>query len=142
MSEIKIILYYADWCGHCKAFKPEWEKLKKKLQNTNIKVEEYEESVDGDKMNEDEIQGFPTIRIIKDKKTSDYNGKRDSESIYHFLTKGGSTNKISEKEGQFNQCGGYQGGFSKRISKEDDQKFKVKYLKYKAKYLKLKSKLN
>ena len=31
-SDIKVILFSADWCGHCKKFKPDWEKLKKKLR--------------------------------------------------------------------------------------------------------------
>ena len=26
-----MILYYADWCGHCKTMKPEWEKATSKL---------------------------------------------------------------------------------------------------------------
>ena len=24
-----MIIYYAEWCGHCQRLKPEWKKLKK-----------------------------------------------------------------------------------------------------------------
>ena len=33
------VLYYVDWCPHCKVVKPEWEKLEndKSLKNVTIK---------------------------------------------------------------------------------------------------------
>ena len=36
-----MVLYYAEWCGHCNAMKPEWEKVvdmltKKKTNNETI----------------------------------------------------------------------------------------------------------
>ena len=29
-----VVLFYADWCGHCNAMKPEWNKAVKKLANS------------------------------------------------------------------------------------------------------------
>ena len=31
-NDVKVILYYAEWCGHCQRFKPEWAKLKEELE--------------------------------------------------------------------------------------------------------------
>ena len=34
----KLVMYYADWCGHCKRAKPEMVKLEEKLKEQNNKV--------------------------------------------------------------------------------------------------------
>ena len=43
--------FYADWCGHCKTFKPEWAKLEStinrmgnKIKGNNVTVKSYEDS--------------------------------------------------------------------------------------------------
>ena len=77
----KISLFYADWCGHCNSFKPEWEKLKIILPKNNIEFAEYEDSKDSDIINSNNIEGFPTIKIETNEGTFDYDGRRDAESI-------------------------------------------------------------
>ena len=39
----EITLYYANWCGHCKRFKPVWNSIKPILKANNVKVSEYEQ---------------------------------------------------------------------------------------------------
>ena len=57
-----LVIFYAEWCGHCKRCMPEVEKLK----NENIEGVEII-TIDSDKnpemIKEHNVQGFPTIRM-------------------------------------------------------------------------------
>ena len=56
MKDIVVTLYYANWCGHCKDFKPEWNLFAsvcnnkelnyeiKHTYNVSLSCREYEES--------------------------------------------------------------------------------------------------
>jgi thiol-disulfide isomerase/thioredoxin len=86
-------LYYANWCGHCKTFKPEWEQLKQQVgANSNIKLEEFEDQQLGPNqalINGQPIRGYPTLKIkvsSANKSTEyEYDGKRNANSILYHL---------------------------------------------------------
>jgi thiol-disulfide isomerase/thioredoxin len=94
----KIILFYADWCGYCKRFIPIWEDLKldEKLKNVkfiNVDMSNEKKIITGDLntsdlnlVNEVQINGFPTIKILHKGILTDYNNKREKEDIISFLT--------------------------------------------------------
>jgi thiol-disulfide isomerase/thioredoxin len=72
-----IILYYADWCGHCKHLKPTYQQLIDMSDKLGVSVAAVNsDESDGllqriqsmGKNSEYEVQGFPTI-------VSYYNGK-------------------------------------------------------------------
>ena len=94
MSNTKITLYHADWCGHCKNFLPNWNALTKYFDSHNIKHEDFEDSRDHDVVESAGIQGFPTIRISKNGKEYDYHGDRSVDAIIHELApqEGGNLN--------------------------------------------------
>lgn len=117
-------LFYADWCGHCQNFKPEWQKFKELANKNNIKVEEYEADKDKQKVEEADVNGFPTIRINKE----DYNGQRTAEAILAYI-KGDKMDG-----GEYKQCGGKRQ--KKSLNPHHEDYYKIKYYKYKAKYLK------
>ena len=60
-KQLKATLYYANWCGHCKTFKPIWKKIMNEYKdNKNISFENYEE----EKMTQEQLSNvkyFPTI---------------------------------------------------------------------------------
>lgn len=60
-SDNEILFFYADWCGHCKHFKPEWNKFEEWAKINNIKCR----SINGENYNElttkYKIEGYPTV---------------------------------------------------------------------------------
>ncbi len=63
-----IVLYYADWCGHCVRFKPEWNQFKKRLmaskEHKGCEVAEVEQS-HLSHVPVANVQGFPTIKFYR-----------------------------------------------------------------------------
>ncbi len=89
-SNSKLILFYADWCGHCKKFKPIFDKeLKELISSSNIPVKL--ESIDCDKNPEItskyNISAFPTLILEVNNKLINYDGQRKSEDIIQFIKK-------------------------------------------------------
>ena len=147
-TSTKVELFYAEWCGHCQKFKPEWEKLKKMAGGNGIQCIEYESEKDAQKMEEENIQGFPTIKISVGGKCQEYHGERTAEEILMAI----KDPKV-KNDGKFKQCGGAKQGFTPRkmnikehskgwYKDKDEEYYKLKYFKYKAKYMKKRSELS
>lgn len=75
MTDIIVDLYYADWCGHCKKFKPVWNKICDEFKD-KIKFNEYE-SKNEEKIKLARISGYPTIKITVGGNTKEYDGERN-----------------------------------------------------------------
>lgn len=82
----KISLFYADWCGHCRTFKPIWDALKKEFIKNNIEYKEYEDSENEEIIKKEGIDGFPTIKIKKDDDIEyEYMGERSANGILNEI---------------------------------------------------------
>ncbi|KFK42144.1 hypothetical protein AALP_AA2G217000 [Arabis alpina] len=88
-----VVEFYAPWCGHCKSLAPEYEKAASELSSHEpsivlAKIDASEESNKG-VANEYQVQGFPTIKILRNggKSSQDYNGPREAEGIVSYLKK-------------------------------------------------------
>lgn len=103
---------FADWCGHCVALKPEWDKMKKMIKQNKSKNIHLSFCEIGDteqnqikgltvdkqliKLNkkyfpngEQTVEifgGFPTIFKICDNKLEYYSGPRIAEEMYKWFT--------------------------------------------------------
>ena len=82
----KLYLFKAEWCGHCKHFKPVWKQLQKD-NNINDKIEfiTYDADKHSDEITKFNIQGFPTLILQNGNKMIEYNGERDITSVKEFI---------------------------------------------------------
>lgn len=87
----QLYLFKVDWCPHCKTAKPVFDEVETEL-NGRLINEKYTvvfKTVDcegepelADKF---KIEGFPTIKLIKDGQVIEYDAKPDKEKIKEFL---------------------------------------------------------
>ena len=131
----KITLYHANWCGHCKHFKPTWDSMKSFFDSNKIQHAEYEDSLNSKEIEAANINGFPTIKIVKDGKEYEYQGKRTEEAIKKELINnvqsGGAVCEHGKVGSRCVSC-------NTNEKTLDERMYKDKYLKYKYKYLQLK----
>lgn len=89
-----LMFFYTDWCPHCKTAKPEWESIKAEYDGKNINgytmnFVEYNctnESEEITKLMEKySIEGYPTIKLIKDNQVVEYDAKPTKATMSEFL---------------------------------------------------------
>jgi thiol-disulfide isomerase/thioredoxin len=91
-GEKVVALFYADWCPHCVDFKPHYKKAMSKLNGKKNKGKTLRfVMVDCDKYkslaSENDVGGFPTVKILNDDKTSDeYSGDRSYEGLTSYFS--------------------------------------------------------
>jgi thiol-disulfide isomerase/thioredoxin len=86
----EFILYYADWCPHCKPVIPEFDKLAPNgeviVGGEKVKVSKYEVSKEPEKHKAANVSGYPTIKFSDvDGTTTEYKGSRTAEAFLEFL---------------------------------------------------------
>ena len=84
----QLVLFYADWCGHCKNIKPEWDDAAKTVGDEKmIKVNVGDGTEEQKKtMNTYGIQGFPTIIKFENGSPSGPFESRDKNSFLDFFS--------------------------------------------------------
>lgn len=91
-GEKVVALFYADWCPHCVDFKPHYKKAMSELSGKKNKGKTLRfVMVDCDKYktlaSENDVSGFPTVKIFNDDKTSDeYSGDRSYEGLTSYFS--------------------------------------------------------
>ena len=90
----ELLFFYADWCPHCKAAKPIWNELKNEYQNKTIngyqiiftEIDCSTETAEVDKMmNKYKVEGYPTIKLLKDGQVIEYDAKPTKDTLTQFL---------------------------------------------------------
>ena len=91
-GEKVVAIFYADWCPHCVDFKPHYKKAMSELSGKKNKGKTLRfVMVDCDKYkslaSENDVSGFPTVKILNDDKTSDeYSGDRSYEGLTSYFS--------------------------------------------------------
>jgi thiol-disulfide isomerase/thioredoxin len=66
LSENSIVLFYADWCGHCKNFKDTWKRIEKAFKNrVNTYAINIDENTAPPHLCGSEIKSIPKIVTVK-----------------------------------------------------------------------------
>jgi protein disulfide-isomerase-like protein len=90
-NEVIIVLFYTDWCGYCKKFKPEWEKASAEMNNSTINNNKVRfEKVDCDAneslAKEYQVNGYPTVKVLRNgQEAEDFEGERSLSGIRSYL---------------------------------------------------------
>jgi len=93
-NEAELLFFFADWCPHCKTAKPIWNDLKSEYQNKTIngyhivftEVNCSEETAEVEKMmNQYNVEGYPTIKLLKDGQIIEYDAKPSKDTLTQFL---------------------------------------------------------
>ena len=93
-KEVSVMFFHVDWCPHCKTALPEWENFKKQYNNKEVNgyitkcvdVDCTDETSDTQNMiNKYEIESYPTVKMVKDKNTIEFDSKISTSTLEHFV---------------------------------------------------------
>lgn len=93
-----LVLYHANWCGHCQRFQPDWKKLQTRVKKElpNVCLGDVEETQMRSHMKDSEVQGFPTIKFYRksdgsnkaneeNKNNIPFEGERSVDGLINFI---------------------------------------------------------
>jgi thiol-disulfide isomerase/thioredoxin len=75
-----MLIVYAKWCGHCRGLFDTWRELSTK---TKGKAKIY--VIEASDYTAKDVNGYPSMRLVKNKKSKQYEGERDVESLQKAL---------------------------------------------------------
>jgi len=82
-SGSKIVLYYANWCGHSKTFLPAWD-CEEETKNEKTITPERILCENDERKKCTFLNGFPTVIAIKDNEIIPFQGDRTFEELKTF----------------------------------------------------------
>jgi thiol-disulfide isomerase/thioredoxin len=89
-SVADLYFFYTTWCPHCKKSMPIWQSLKSEFDNKEFKgttinfieVDCDKDTALAEKFN---IQGYPTIKLVKGNQVIEYDAKPSKDTLMEFL---------------------------------------------------------
>jgi len=75
-----MVIVYAKWCGHCQSMFETWKELASKVDG---KAKVY--VIEADDYTDKDISGYPSMRVVKNRKVKEYDGERSTEQLTSTL---------------------------------------------------------
>lgn len=90
----EVLFFYTDWCPHCKVAKPVWSEIETEYENktingyklifTSVNCTNETQEID-EMLNKYKIEGYPTIKLLKDDQIIEYDAKVNKDTMKQFL---------------------------------------------------------
>lgn len=84
-----LIICKAEWCGHCKTAKPEFDKLSSSPiildDGSTVNVKVLDADSDKSEIAKYKVKGFPTVLFDNNGEINEYPGPRTYDSIVEFI---------------------------------------------------------
>ena len=91
-ESLYFVLFYAPWCGHCKAIMPDWtlaaSETSKQVNFAKIDCTQHKQICSNY-----QVQGYPTMKFFTKGQVEDYNSGRSKEDLVNFANLKGETFK-------------------------------------------------
>ena len=92
-NDVVIVLFYVEWCPHCVSAKPEFSKLVEAKHGENVNGKNVSvhgcncegSEVESQAARDNNVQGYPTIKAIKNGETVEYSGARTFEALSSWV---------------------------------------------------------
>lgn len=94
-KECELIIFTVDWCPYCKKAMPIWDNFKEEYEGkkingytlyfTTINCTDENDSNIKDMLNKYNVEGYPTIKLVKDDEVISYDAKPNSETLQQFV---------------------------------------------------------
>lgn len=81
-----LLKFYAPWCGHCKKLAPTLDKMAPYLAG-KLAIGKIDCTVEKELCKDQQIKGYPTLKVYRDGDIFDYPGQRDADSMIDFAEK-------------------------------------------------------
>lgn len=93
-TEVIIYFFHVDWCPHCKKAQPEWDKFVNHYNGKEVNgyiinckdVDCTKETSDITRViNQYKIESYPTVKMIKDEKTIEFDARINQHTLDQFV---------------------------------------------------------